>query len=121
MVHFDNAAPHWLAATENYFQGCQFRHAPQSPDSPDISPYDFFLFGDLKMKLKYEELERMDEMQDRVKESLGRITSETMWRADGHWIGKLNQVMHTGGSTAKVNYPDISFTSEEYSLHGYDK
>jgi hypothetical protein len=64
----DNGAPHRLAVTENCFQSCQCRQAPQSLYGSDISPCDFFLFGDLKAKLKSEELESMEELQDRVTE-----------------------------------------------------
>jgi hypothetical protein len=62
-LHFDNAAPHRSAATDNCFESCQFRHAPQHPYNPDISLYDFFLFGELKTKLKDEEFETMEQLQ----------------------------------------------------------
>jgi hypothetical protein len=41
IVHLDNAAPRRPSVTENCFQSCQFRHAPQPPDSPEISPRGF--------------------------------------------------------------------------------
>jgi hypothetical protein len=57
---------------------------PPTPDSLDMSPSDFFLFGDLKTKLKSEELKSMEELQDRTDELLGQITSETMRRVSDH-------------------------------------
>jgi hypothetical protein len=75
-VHFDNATPHRSARSENCFEACGFRHAPQPPYSPDISPCDFFLFGDLKMKFKGEEFETLEALQERVEELLGLINSE---------------------------------------------
>jgi hypothetical protein len=61
-VDFDNGAPHRPAVTENCFQNCHFRHAPQPLYNPDISPSDFLIFGDLKTKLKVEELESMEQL-----------------------------------------------------------
>jgi hypothetical protein len=77
-MHFNNAVLHRSAATGKCLQSCQFRHAPQPPESRDISPCDFFLFGDLKMKLKGEELESTEELQNRVKELFGHGPSEAM-------------------------------------------
>jgi hypothetical protein len=69
---FDNATLHRSARTENYFEGCRFRHAPQPPDSPDIGPCDFFLFGDLKTKPLGEEFETLEELQETVEELFGQ-------------------------------------------------
>jgi hypothetical protein len=49
------------------------------------------------MKLKGEQLESMEALQDRVNELVGQVTSETMRRIYEHWIGRSNQVIHTGG------------------------
>jgi hypothetical protein len=77
-VHFDNAIPHCSAAIKHCFQLSQFRHAPQPPYSPDISPYDVFLFADLKWKLTGEEFDTMEELQATVEDLLGQLTLETM-------------------------------------------
>jgi hypothetical protein len=78
IVLFDHATSHRSAVTENCFHSYQFHYAPQSPYSTNITPCDFFLFGDLKTKLNGEELEIMDQLQGRVEESLGRVRPETM-------------------------------------------
>jgi hypothetical protein len=96
-VHFDNATPHRSARSENCFQACGFHHAPEPPYSHDISPCDFFLFGDLKMKLKGEEFETLEEFQEWVEELLGLINSELMERVYEHWIERLNQLIDTNG------------------------
>jgi histone-lysine N-methyltransferase SETMAR len=62
ILHFDNASLHRSAVTENCFSSWQFRHAPQPAYSPDISPCDFFRFGDLKSTLKDEKLKSMEEL-----------------------------------------------------------
>jgi hypothetical protein len=62
IVHFDNAAAHRPAVTEKCSQSRQFRPASQIPYSPNICLCDFFLLGDLKTKLKGEELESTEEL-----------------------------------------------------------
>jgi histone-lysine N-methyltransferase SETMAR len=77
ILHFDNATLHRPAVTGNCFESCQSRQAPQPPYSPDSSPCDFFLFDDLKTKLKGEEFETMEEPQAQVEELLSQGTSDT--------------------------------------------
>jgi hypothetical protein len=48
------------------------------------------------MKLKGEELESMEELQDRVKKLLGYVTSEAMRWVCEHRTGRLNQEIPTG-------------------------
>jgi hypothetical protein len=67
IVLFDNGTPHLSAATQSLFEGCRFHHAPQPLDSHDISPCDFFLFGDLKAKLRGEGFGTLEQLQERVK------------------------------------------------------
>jgi hypothetical protein len=96
-VHFDNATPHRSARSENCFEARGFRHARQLRYSHDISPCDFFLFGDLKIKLKGEEFETLEAFQERIEELLGLINSELMERVHEHWIERLNQLIDTNG------------------------
>jgi hypothetical protein len=56
--------------TENCLHNYKFHRSPQSPYNTDISPCDFFLFGDLKPKLKAKEFEILEELQGKVEESL---------------------------------------------------
>jgi hypothetical protein len=51
----------------------------------------------MKMKLKSEEFETLEELQERVEEWLGLINSELMERVYEHWIERLNQLTDTNG------------------------
>jgi hypothetical protein len=53
----------------------------------------------MKMKLKGEEFETLEELQERVEELLGLINSELMERVDEHWIERLNQLKDTNGDS----------------------
>jgi hypothetical protein len=49
------------------------------------------------MKLKGEEFETLEELQEQVEEFLGLTNSELMGRVSGHWIERLNQLIHING------------------------
>jgi hypothetical protein len=97
IVHFGNATPHRSARSANCFDARGFRHTPQPTYSPDIGPCDFFLFRDLKMELKGEEFERLEELQEWVEEFLGLINWELMECVYEHSIERLNQLIDTNG------------------------
>jgi hypothetical protein len=97
ILHSGRNTPHRSAAAGRFFERCRFRHALQPPSSPDISPCDFFLFGDLKAKLGREEFEMLEQLQEGVEELLGRITPGLMERAYRDGIDRLDQVIRTNG------------------------
>jgi hypothetical protein len=49
------------------------------------------------MKLKGEEFETLEGLQERVEELLGLINSELIERVYEHWIERLNQLIDTNG------------------------
>jgi hypothetical protein len=51
----------------------------------------------MNVKLKGEEFETLEELQERVEELLGLINSELMERAYENWIERLNQLIDTNG------------------------
>jgi hypothetical protein len=51
----------------------------------------------MKMKLKGEEFETLEELQERVEELPGLINSELMECVYEHWIERLNQLIDTNG------------------------
>jgi hypothetical protein len=59
--------------TENYCESCQFRDVSLPFHAFDISPCSFFLFSELKMKLKSQEFQKLEELRPGVEELLGQI------------------------------------------------
>jgi hypothetical protein len=49
------------------------------------------------MKLKGEEFETLEALQERVEELLGLLNSKLMERMYEHWIERLNQLIDTNG------------------------
>jgi histone-lysine N-methyltransferase SETMAR len=62
IVHADNVRPHIAQKCRTFCEEKGLRLAPHPPYSPDLAPFDFFLFGYVKGHLKgmvfpsYEEL-----------------------------------------------------------------
>jgi hypothetical protein len=77
-VHFDNTISYRSAATEHYFQLCQFGHAPSPLYSPDISPCDFCLFDGLKRKRKRHNKNPKRELKSHLVSSRPKQRNELM-------------------------------------------
>jgi hypothetical protein len=58
--HIDNAKPHNSRLSIQKMEEYGFIHMPQPPDSPDLAPCDFSLFGYWKSQLEGKTL--FDEM-----------------------------------------------------------
>jgi hypothetical protein len=54
------------------------RRAPQPPFSPDLTPSDFSLFGELKTTLMRSAFENGQEFSDDIMKVLGRITRDEL-------------------------------------------
>jgi coproporphyrinogen III oxidase-like Fe-S oxidoreductase len=67
-----------------------FTRLAQPPYSPDLAPWDFFLFGDLKKefhrKLHVPKCSRLCGDSD-----FDQITIQTLWRAFDEWIERLHR------------------------------
>jgi hypothetical protein len=79
--------------TQNCLQSCVFHHTPRHPYSSDISPCDFFLFGDLQTKLKDKDFKTMEALQRRVEDEIYQVSPETTRRVSEHWTERLNQLI----------------------------
>jgi hypothetical protein len=52
IVHADNAGPHVAKCVTEYMDHNPLKRAPHSPDSPDLAPSEFYLFGYVKHQLQ---------------------------------------------------------------------
>jgi hypothetical protein len=55
----------------------------------------------MKMKLKGESFETLEELHERVEELLALINSELMERVYEHWIERLNQLIDPNGDSVE--------------------
>jgi hypothetical protein len=50
MLHFDNPPTHCTGAVQDRMAAAELERMEHPPYSPDLTPYDFFLFGYVKGK-----------------------------------------------------------------------
>ena len=96
-IHWDNARPHKSATAVEAIREVGVLQMPHPSYSPDISPADFFLFGEIKRRLKGESFGDSEELLAAVRlitESIDKNTREKVFR---EWISRLEFVISSGG------------------------
>jgi hypothetical protein len=78
MVHVDNAPVHNLRMTRNVFEHNPLKRLPHPPYSPDISPSDFYLFGNAKRALIGQEISDEISLLDAVTDLLNRTSTDEL-------------------------------------------
>ena len=96
-VHFDNAPFHKSSAVNESLSDYPFVLIPHPPYSPDISPLDLGVFGIVKEKMPYEELESDEELKDAITSILKELGPEFIKNIFKEWIKRLEQVISTNG------------------------
>jgi hypothetical protein len=74
-LHAHNAHPHAAKVSTDYITRHEMKRPGHPPDSPDMAPSDFFLFGSAKRKLTGYRAESESELLVRI----GVISAEMPW------------------------------------------
>ena len=75
LFHQDNAPVHKSILVTDYLSKMDIKTVPQPPYSPDLAPWDFFLFPKLKEKLRGCRYETIEEM---------KVVIDTLTQEDFH-------------------------------------
>ena len=67
ILHHDNARPHTAHATNALIAAKGWTVLPHPPYSPDLAPFDFFLFGPLKDCLHGQKFDNDEEVKSAVR------------------------------------------------------
>ena len=78
MLHHDNAPCHTAVSINEFLAEKNIHMVPQPLYSPDLSPYDFFLFPRLKNHLKGRHFGTLDNIQKSVTDELKGIPAEAL-------------------------------------------
>ena len=71
---------------------------PHQPFSPDLSPYDFFLFPKMKLKLKGHRFDTAEEIQAESQRVLDTVIEKGFQEAFQKWRRQWDQCLHAGGN-----------------------
>jgi histone-lysine N-methyltransferase SETMAR len=96
-VHSDNARPDTAKMPMDYIDFNRMKQAPHSPYSPDLSPSDLFLFGQVKGKLMGYRAETPSELLVRILVILAEIPRETLNAVFLEWMERLQKRVQIDG------------------------
>jgi hypothetical protein len=86
IVHADNARAHTAQTCRTFCEENGLRLALHQPNSRDLAPSDFFLFGYVKEHLKGMVFPSYEKLLDAIGEVVTSIESETLTAAFEHWM-----------------------------------
>lgn len=73
------------------------KRTPQPPYSPDIAPSDFYLFGNIKDRLKGHHFTSIEDLKEKIFEICNSIPRDTLKRVFQDWIKRSDWVaLHKG-------------------------
>ena len=98
MLHRDNAPCHTAVFINECLAEKSIPVFPQPPYSPDLSPYDFFLFPRLKNHLKGRHLGTLDNIQTSATDGLKGIPVEAFQHCYERWKQRLRRCIATQGN-----------------------
>ncbi|UYV71668.1 hypothetical protein LAZ67_8004049 [Cordylochernes scorpioides] len=85
ILHHDNARPHTVHLVTSFLAKNGTEILPQPPYSPDIAPYDFFLFPKLKAVLKGRHFDTREDIIEKSLLALKSIPKEAYKNCFDNW------------------------------------
>jgi histone-lysine N-methyltransferase SETMAR len=92
MIRADNARPHAARKTLNFCLQNHLGIAPRPPYSPDLAPYDSFLFGDVKRALEGAEFPSEEALLAAIQSVLSHLMADTLSEVFAKWVERMNWV-----------------------------
>jgi transposase len=96
-VHMDNSICHNGAKITEKLEKRHIARATHPSYSPDLSPYDFWLFEILKQKMKERVFQSEEQILAAITESWNELTFEDIQRVFRNWMERLMWVIANSG------------------------
>jgi hypothetical protein len=71
---------------------------PQPPYCPDLAPCDFFLFPNMKLKLKVRRFDNIEFTQAKSQRVFDTLTEKEFQEAIQKWRRRWDRCLHAGGN-----------------------
>jgi transposase len=97
VVHADNARAHIAQKCRTFCEENGLRLALHPPYWPDLIPFDVFLLGYVKERLKAMRFPSCKELLDPIGEVVTGIEPETLTAVFEHWTERLERVSKNNG------------------------
>jgi hypothetical protein len=96
MLHFDNAPIHWTGTVLDRMAAAELERMEHPPESPDLAPCDFFLFGYVKGKLVGKQYKTPEDLVSEVRNSIEGIRPDVRKSFFESWKGRLLDCRNSG-------------------------
>jgi hypothetical protein len=97
IVQTDSAQPHTNQMAENFFEENQLQHGRHPPYSPDLAPWDFYLFGHIKPELMECRFSLEEDLFQVIQKILDEITANSLVGVFAELEGKLKWTIENNG------------------------
>jgi hypothetical protein len=97
VIHAGNARPHTAQKYRTFCEENRPLLTVHPPDSPDITPSDFFLFGHIKYCLQGIAFPSSEELLVAIHEIVAAISRPTLEGVFRHWMERLEWVSQNNG------------------------
>jgi hypothetical protein len=97
LMHADNARPHTDKLSTQYFNDNRMKSAPHPPYSPDLAPWDFYLFGHIRRclaGLAFQDAGQLLVAAGGVLEGIEKMTFQAIFVG---WMDRLRKSIATNG------------------------
>ncbi|KAG5319854.1 MOS1T transposase, partial [Acromyrmex heyeri] len=96
ILHQDNAPAHNALSVKRYLAARGTPVLEHAPYSPDLAPYDSFLFSKIKSALKGTRFELMEEVKRKSAELLNALTKEDFQHCFDQWKKRMERCVARG-------------------------
>jgi transposase len=97
VLHHDNAPAHTALAVQHFLASKNMTVVPQPPYSPDLLPCDFFLFPKMKIKLKGQRFDTIEEIQAKSQKVLKTLTPKDFQDSFRSWQKRWDRCVRSQG------------------------
>jgi hypothetical protein len=97
IVHPNNAGPHAAKCVKEYMDHNSLKSAPHPPDSPDLAPSDFYLFGYVNHQFQGHEYTEGAKLVSGISEIVNQIPTDTLVDVFDDWMRRLQRYNDISG------------------------
>ena len=97
ILHDDNTRPHRAWITNEFLFENHANSYPKPPNSPDLSPCDFFLFPKLRTQLRGVQFHDDNEMLAALDQAVGSLTRNDFQDCFADWLDQMKKCIDAQG------------------------
>lgn len=96
-LHHDNASVHTAHYTKNYLEGIDCNLLDHPPHSPDLAPADFFLFREVKNRMRGIQYRTKEDATAAFAEIIESLTIQDWESCFKDWFNRYNRCIEANG------------------------